>query len=101
MARGKKQVEQPESPTVDLVSRGEDAKRLDENEYFKELRARFMSSLDSELLMLSANATTRFVEIAMLKEAMKMLSGMMYQDVREGAKALAQKQGEVTKGRVA
>lgn len=101
MARGKKQVEQPDAPTVDLVSRGEDAKRLDNDEYFKDLRARFVKALDDELLMLSASAVSRFVEIKTLKDAMNALSGMMYQDMREGAKALAQKQGEVKQGRVA
>ena len=102
MARGRKQViEQPDTPTVDLVSRGEDAKRIFEMEYFKDICTRMEETYTGEVLNLHPTATARFAAIQERRQGLIDLRGSIVGDIEAGRKALAQKQGEVTKGRVA
>lgn len=101
MARGKKQVEQTDTPTVDLVSRGEDAKRLFEMEYFKDITERMEGLYKSEVLNLHPSNTARFAAIQERRQGLIDLRGSIVGDIEAGRKALAQKQGEVKQGRVA
>lgn len=102
MARGRKQVvEQPEAPTVDLVSRGEDAKRLFEMEYFKDICTRMEETYKGEVLNLHPSNTARFSAIQERRQGLIDLRGSIVGDIEAGRKALAQKQGEVKQGRVA
>lgn len=101
MARGKKQVEQPDTPTVDLVSRGEDAKRLFEMEYFNGICTRMEDLYKAEVLNLHPSNTARFSAIQERRQGLIDLRGSIVGDIEAGRKALAQAQGESTKGRVA
>ena len=101
MARGKKQVEQPDTTTVDLVSRGEDAKRLFEMEYFKDICTRMEETYKSEVLNLHPSNTARFSAIQERRQGLIDLRGSIVADIEAGRKALAQAQGEHSKGRVA
>ena len=99
MARGKKQVEQPDTPTVDLVSRGEDAKRLFEMEYFKDICTRMEDLYKSEVLNLHPSNTARFSAIQERRQGLIDLRGSIVGDIEAGRKALAQAQGEQIKSR--
>ena len=101
MARGKKQVEQPESPTVDLVSRGEDAKRLFEMEYFKDICTRMEETYKSEVLSLHPTATARFAAIQERRQGLIDLRGSIIGDAEAARKELAKMHGEKHSGRVA
>ena len=98
----KKQIEQPsDEQQVDLITRGEDAKKLMESGYFKDITARMEEMYKTEVLGLHPTATAKFSAIQERRQGLIDLRGSIVADIEAGRKALAQAQGESTRGRVA
>ena len=98
----KKQIEQPtDEQQVDLISRGEDARKLIENEYFKDIVGRMDEMYRAEVLGLHPTATAKFSAMQERRQGLIDLRGSIVADIEAGRKALAQAQGESTRGRVA
>ena len=98
----KKHIEQPsDEPQVDLITRGEDAKKLIENGYFKDIVGRMDEMYRAEVLGLHPTATAKFSAIQERRQGLIDLRGSIVADIEAGRKALAQAQGEATRGRVA
>ena len=98
----KKHIEQPvENGGVDIITRGEDARKLIENEYFKDIVGRMDEMYRAEVLGLHPTATAKFTAIQERRQGLIDLRGSIVADIEAGRKALAQAQGESTRGRVA
>ena len=98
----KKQIEQPsDEQQVDLIARGEDAKKLMESGYFQGIVGRMDEMYRAEVLGLHPAATAKFSAIQERRQGLIDLRGSIVADIEAGRKALAQAQGEHSKGRVA
>ena len=98
----KKQIEQPsDEQQVDLITRGEDAKKLMESGYFKDITNRMEEMYRVEVLGLHPTNTAKFTAIQERRQGLIDLRGSIVADIEAGRKALAQAQGEATRGRVA
>lgn len=97
----KKQIEQPVENGVDIITRGEDARKLIENEYFQGIVGRMDEMYRAEVLGLHPTNTAKFSAIQERRQGLIDLRGSIVADIEAGRKALAQAQGEATRGRVA
>ena len=98
----KKHIEQPtDDQQVDIISRGEDAKKLMESGYFKDITSRMDEMYKTEVLGLHPTNTAKFTAIQERRQGLIDLRGSIVADIEAGRKALAQAQGEHSKGRVA
>ena len=98
----KKQIEQPvENGGVDIITRGEYARKLIEHVYFQGIVGRMDEMYRGEVLGLHPTATAKFCAIQERRQGLIDLRGSIVADIEAGRKALAQAQGEHSKGRVA
>lgn len=97
----KRHTEENKDASSDLILRGEDARKLIENEYFKDIVGRMDEMYRAEVLGLHPTATAKFSAIQERRQGLIDLRGSIVADIEAGRKALAQAQGESTRGRVA
>ena len=90
-----------DEPKVDLISRGEDAKKLLADAYFVDLIERMDEAYRREVLGLRPDATSRFSAIQERRQGLIDLRGSIIGDAEAARKELAKMHGETNRGRVA
>lgn len=98
----KPKITEDKDASSELILRGEEAKALMSNEYFKDVRKRVDDILKEQILALHPTAAAKFSGLQERRQALIDLWNCIVNEADRGVKALAQAQGEPTKpGRVA
>ena len=98
----KRHIEENKDASSDLILRGEDAKALMANEYFRDVRKRVDEMVKEQILSLHPTATAKFAGLQERRQALIDLWNFIVNEADAGRKELAKAQGETVKtGRVA
>ena len=98
----KKHIEENKDASSDLILRGEAAKALMANEYFRDVRKRVDDIIKEQSLALHPKSADKFAGLQERRQALVDLWNLIVNEADVGIKELAKAQGETVKtGRVA